>query len=94
MIVSCLKLRGKDETAETYRANTPLLIVGILGNLAVLAYTLIDDPESLWWVAGLLALGLVLYLLERFFGKKRLRPPGVEPFESGALAQPDPPKEG
>ena len=94
VIVSCLKLRGKDETAETYRANTPLLIVGILGNLAVLAYTLIDDPESLWWVAGLLALGLVLYLLERFFGKKRLRPPGVAPLESGALAQPDPPKEG
>jgi APA family basic amino acid/polyamine antiporter len=70
VIVACLKLRGQDETADTYRANTPLLIVGILGNVAVLIYTLVDDPDALWWVAGLLALGLVLYLLQRTFGKK------------------------
>ncbi|HZA03688.1 MAG TPA: APC family permease [Propionibacteriaceae bacterium] len=78
VIVACLKLRGKDEGPHVYKANTPLLIVGILGNLAVLTYTLIDDPSSLYWVAGLLAVGLVLYLLERFFGKKQLRPPGAE----------------
>jgi amino acid transporter len=70
VIVACLKLRGKNETSETYRANTPLLIVGIVGNLAVLAYTLIDDPAALFWVAGLLAVGLVLYLAEKFFGSK------------------------
>ncbi len=87
VIVSCLKLRGKDERPDTYRANTPLLVVGIIGNLTVLAYTLIDDPEALWWVAGLLAVGLVLYLLERFFGKKRLRPAGTEPFDPDAPAQ-------
>ena len=77
VIVACLKLRGKDETDDTYRANTPLLILGIIGNLAVLAYTLIDDPESLLWVAGLLALGLVLYLLQNFFGKKKAQLPGA-----------------
>jgi len=71
VIVACLKLRGKDETADTYRANTPLLIVGIVGNLAVLTYTLIDDPDALFWVAGLLAVGLVLYLVQNFFGKKK-----------------------
>jgi len=78
VIVACLKLRGKDETSDTYRANTALLIIGIVGNLAVLAYTLIDDPAALLWVAGLLAVGLVLYLAEKFFGKKQLRPPGAE----------------
>ncbi|HYO40994.1 MAG TPA: APC family permease [Nocardioidaceae bacterium] len=71
VIVACLKLRGQDETSETFRANTALLFVGIVGNLAVLAYTLIDDPAALWWVAGLLAVGLVLFLLEQFFGKKK-----------------------
>jgi APA family basic amino acid/polyamine antiporter len=71
VIVACLKLRGRDETDDTYRANTPLLIVGILGNLAVLVYTLIDDPDALFWVAGLLAVGLVLYLVQNFFGKKK-----------------------
>ncbi len=71
VIVACLKLRGSDETSDTYRANTPLLIVGIIGNLAVLAYTLIDDPDALFWVAGLLAVGLVLYLVQNFFGKKK-----------------------
>jgi APA family basic amino acid/polyamine antiporter len=76
VIVACLKLRGKDEHERTYRANTPLLIVGIVGNLAVLAYTLIDDPGALWWVAGLLAVGFVLYLAEKFFGHKQARPGG------------------
>lgn len=70
VIIACLKLRGKDETPETYRANTPLLYVGIFGNLAVLVYTLIDDPDSLFWVAGLLAVGAVLYVVNRVFGKK------------------------
>jgi amino acid transporter len=78
VIVACLKLRGRDETPDTYRANTPLLIVGILGNLSVLAYTLIDDPEALYWVGGLLAVGLVLYLAQRFFGKTNARLPGAE----------------
>ncbi|MFC5929535.1 APC family permease [Cryobacterium melibiosiphilum] len=77
VIVACLKLRGKDESSDTYRANTPLLIIGILGNLTVLAYTLIDDPEALFWVAGLLAVGLVLYLVQNFFGKKK--PPAEKP---------------
>jgi amino acid transporter len=71
VIVACLKLRGKDETDDTYRANTPLLIIGIVGNLAVLVYTLIDDPDALFWVAGLLAVGLILYLVQNFFGKKK-----------------------
>jgi amino acid transporter len=71
VIVACLKLRGTDEGPNTYRANTPLLIAGIIGNLAVLAYTLIDDPAALIWVAGLLAVGLVLFLLQNFFGKNK-----------------------
>jgi len=76
VIVACLKLRGSDETSDTYRANTPLLILGIIGNLVVLAYTLYDDPGALLWVVGLLAIGLVLFLVQ-YFGK-RGRPPGVE----------------
>ena len=71
VIVACLKLRGTDEGEDTYRANTPLLVLGIIGNLAVLAYTLIDDPESLLWVAGLLAVGLILFLFQKFFGTKK-----------------------
>lgn len=87
--MSCLKLRGTDERPDTYRANTPLLIAGIIGNLAVLTYTLIDDPEALFWVAGLLAVGLVLYICERLFGKKRLRPPGVERGDPSATLEKD-----
>lgn len=75
VIVSCLKLRGSDETPDTYRANTPLLVLGIIGNLVVLVYTVYDDPGSLVWVAGLLAVGLVLFLAEYFFGSKRAGAP-------------------
>jgi APA family basic amino acid/polyamine antiporter len=74
VIIACLKLRGKDEGPDTYRANTPLLIVGIIGNAAVLVYTLIDDPDALFWVAGLLAVGLVLFLFQNFTGKKHGHP--------------------
>ena len=93
VIVACLKLRGKDEGPHTYKANTPLLIIGIIGNLAVLIYTVGDDPTSLLWVAGLLAVGLVLFLLEYFFGKEQLRPPGVERGDPEAADPPPSDKE-
>ena len=70
VIVSALKLRGTEEREDTYRANTPLLYVGIVGNVVLLAYVIIDDPSSLLWVAGLLAVGFVLYLAE-YLSKKR-----------------------
>ncbi len=92
VIVACLKVRGRDEHPGVYRANTPILILGIIGNLVVLVYTVATDPGSLLWVAGLLAVGLVLYLLETFFGKKRLRPPGAERGDPEA-AEPPPNKE-
>jgi len=89
VIVACLKLRGKDEGPDTYRANTVLLYLGILGNLAVLVYTLIDDPDSLFWVAGLLAVGLVLFLLQNFSGKKHGHPlSGIEHIDSHPVDAP------
>ena len=69
VIVSCLKLRGQDEDERTFRANTPLLVLGLVGNLAILAWSVYDDPTSLLWCAGLLAVGLVLFLVEYFFGR-------------------------
>lgn len=68
VIVSCLKLRGRDEDENTFRANTPLLLLGLLGNLAILGFSIYDDPTSLIWCAGLLAVGGVLFLAEYFFG--------------------------
>lgn len=71
VIVSALKLRGKDEHRESYRANTPLLYVGLVGNAVLLVYVIVDNPSSLLWVAGLLAIGCALYLAERVFGKNK-----------------------
>ena len=70
VIVSCLKLRGQDEDENTYRANTPLLFVGLAGNLAILAWSVYDDPTSLLWCAGLVGVGVVLFLIEYFFGRQ------------------------
>jgi amino acid transporter len=77
VIVTCLKLRGQDEDERTFRANTPLLIFGLLGNLAILGFSIYDDPSSLIWCAGLLGVGVVLFLIENAFGSRN-RPPGVE----------------
>ena len=65
VIVSTLKLRGEGETEDSYRANTALLYLGVLGNIVLLGYVVIDDPGSLYWVGGLLALGGALYLAQR-----------------------------
>jgi amino acid transporter len=76
VIFSALKLRGHDEDEETFHASTPLLFAGIAGNFILLVYVVVDDPASLLWCAGLLALGIALYVAERLFGR-RDRPPGA-----------------
>ena len=70
VIVTCLKLRGRDEDERAFRANTPLLVLGLIGNLAILYYVIYDDPKSLIWCAALLAVGGVLYIAEKAFGNK------------------------
>ncbi|WP_206063187.1 APC family permease [Nocardioides sp. HDW12B] len=81
VIVSALKLRGQDETSETYRANTVLLVIGLVGNGALLYYVVDDDPASLIWCAGLIGLGFVLFLIEYFRGSQN-RPSGTSRGES------------
>jgi amino acid transporter len=72
VIVSALKLRGRDEDERTFRANTPLLVAGLVGNVAIFAWSVYDDPASLLWCAGLLGVGLVLFLAE--YAVKRRHP--------------------
>jgi amino acid transporter len=88
VIVTCLKLRGRDEDERTFRANTPLLVVGLLGNLAILGFSIYDDPSSLLWCAGLLAVGVVLFLVEHVAGSRN-RPPGVRRGDPGATSRTD-----
>lgn len=68
VIVSALKLRGEDESGETYRAPTALLLLGLVGNAGLLVYVVRDDPATLIWSAGLIAVGGVLFVLEHLFG--------------------------
>ena len=78
VIVSALRLRGQDESDETFRAPLPALVLGILGNAVLLGYVVYDDPWSLVWCAGLLGLGLLLFVLERTLGT-RDRAPATTP---------------
>lgn len=70
VIVSTLKLRGTDEGPDTFTAPTWLLVLGILGNLAILIYVVAEDPSTLLYCLGLLAVGFVLFLLEYLFGSR------------------------
>lgn len=70
VIVSALRLRGQDEDHRAFRANTPLLVVGLVGNAAILAWTVYDDPTSLIWCAGLVAVGVVLFVIEKLTGTR------------------------
>ncbi|MDR6175825.1 amino acid transporter [Nocardioides zeae] len=76
VIVAAFVLRRDERPADTFRAPTVLLVVGVVGNAALLVYVVVDDPTSLLWCAGLLALGLLLYVAERAFGRRgETRPP-------------------
>ena len=86
VIVACLKLRGRDEDDRTYRANTPLLLVGLVGNLAILGFSIYDDPSSLLWCAALIAVGVVLFLIEYSLGSRN-RPPGTERGDPEAVSR-------
>jgi amino acid transporter len=70
VIVAAFKLRGQDETEKTYRAPTALLVVGLVGNALLLGYVVYDDPASLIWCAGLIGLGVVLFLIEYVRGSQ------------------------
>jgi len=70
VIVSALRLRGQDEDHRTFRANTALLVAGLVGNAAILVWTIYDDPTSLLWCAGLVAVGLVLFVIEQLTGTR------------------------
>jgi amino acid transporter len=78
VIISALKMRGHDEDDDTFLASTPLLWLGILGNLVLLVYVVVDDPASLLWCAGLLALGGLLFAAEHFLGNPASRTDGKE----------------
>jgi amino acid transporter len=77
VIVSALKLRGQDESEKTFRANTGLLLVGLVGNAVLLGYVVYDDPTALWWCLALVGVGVVLFLVEYLFGR-RDRPEDVQ----------------
>jgi amino acid transporter len=71
VIVSALKLRNDPEHPDAkFRAPTPLLYAGILGNAGLLVYTIQDDPSLLLYCGGLLAVGLVLYVVHRLAARR------------------------
>lgn len=70
VIISALKLRGQDEDEKTFRANTPLLYVGLVGNAAIFYWSVRDDPSSLIWCAALVGVGVLLFVIERAFGSR------------------------
>lgn len=73
VIVSCFKLRGQDETEQTFKASSVLLAAGLIGNLVLLYYVISTDPGSLLWCAALIGLGGVLYVVESLVGSKGTR---------------------
>lgn len=68
VIVSAVKLDRHDRTEETFRAPRALLATGVVANVLILGYVIYDDPGSLLYCAGLLGVGVVLFIAERLLG--------------------------
>lgn len=61
--LAALKLRSSRVEHRHYTAPTALLVTGVIANAAILVYTMIDDPGSIVWCGGILAIGVVLYFV-------------------------------
>lgn len=70
VIAAAMRLSGQDESERTFRAPRWLLVLGLLGNAVLLVYVVVDDPTSVLWCAGLVAVGGVLFLVEALFGRR------------------------
>ncbi len=64
VIVSALGLRGRDETPQTYGAPTPLLLVGLVGNLVLLGYVIYATRPRWCGRWARIGLSVALFVLE------------------------------
>lgn len=71
VIAAALTIADRDSSPETFRAPRWLLGVGLLGNALLLGYVIWDDPASLLWCLGLLAVGGVLFVAEYFLSRRK-----------------------
>ncbi|WP_183093514.1 APC family permease [Nocardioides stalactiti] len=71
VIAAAMRLTGRDESDQTFHAPRWLLSVGLVGNVVLLGYVVIDDPTSVIWCAGLVAVGMVLFVVEHFLNRRR-----------------------
>jgi len=67
--LAALKLRSSRVDHDHYRAPTALLVLGVVANLGILVYTMVDDPGSLVWCGGIVAIGVALYFVNNAFMK-------------------------
>lgn len=68
VIVSAFTLDRQDRHELTFRAPRGLLWIGLIANVLILGYVVYDDPSSLLYCAALLAVGVVLYVVEKLLG--------------------------
>ncbi len=68
--------------------DTPLLVVGLVGNLAILGVPIDDARSSLVGCTALVATGVVLFLIEYAAGSRN-RPPGTRRGDPEAVSRRD-----
>lgn len=78
--LAALKLRSSRVEHRHYTAPTFLLVAGVVANAAILVYTMVDDPGSIVWCGGILAIGVVLYFVNNAVMK------GAPPIDAADLA--------
>ncbi|WP_219924378.1 APC family permease [Nocardioides campestrisoli] len=71
VIVAAFKLTGSDEHEHTFHAPRWLLAVGLVGNVVLLGYVVWDDPSSLLWCGGLVAVGFVLFVVQYVVSRRK-----------------------
>jgi amino acid transporter len=61
--LAALKLRSAPVDHQHYSAPLVVLGAGVVANVAILVYTMVDDPGSIVWCGAIVAIGVVMYFV-------------------------------
>ncbi|WP_311210774.1 MULTISPECIES: APC family permease [unclassified Aeromicrobium] len=84
--LAAIKLRGTAVDHDHYSAPALILYTGVVANVAILIYTVRDDPATLRWCGAILAIGVAVYFLNAFAMKADPHSSDPEPLDPSDLA--------
>ena len=84
--LAAIRLRSAHVDHEHYSAPLVILYAGVVANVAILVYTMVDDPSAIVWCAAILAIGVATFFVNAVAMRRDPRSPDVAPLDPTDLS--------